>query len=852
MSAPSDNTLLYTPGVKVIIAASASGQILDISEDIESGNMTLRQNNPHGLNLTVSNPNGKYAGLFTPDDRIIVQMKRISWLQTFSGYLDKVPYFQAYPSSVNFSATCTLKRLKFHFWDPNLSTTADFIRTAYNNGFNDGATGIQDETDAGMKAALIQTLTHIVGWDVNKIHIGGIPQDWITKLGPLFDQEEASILSNPGVSTTAAIAAVGPGTTVSSINIGPGTRWTAGDWASAVLLQIGAPVSLNNVVNFLHWMAAEEPQQNPNNWWHQGLNNPLNLGPGNSYPTLYAAAVATGSTKYLRGSLYANNILPALQGDVSLSDFAEAVINSPWDFGGYDGDVTKITGTTIVPGAQAPAMAGSVTGVTSNHLTTGTGGVSQTTSGAALVSMVTAAVGGVGDFNSTPNNQAPGADIAVQWALANLVSEEGLDCSAFTQAAWAAAGVPIPRTSETQYNDPNIVLVDVANILPGDILFGNGDGSYPAPGHVALYLGGGMVGQHDPVRTVTLASWIAGEQTEAQVNADFGGPAFYGVGRVTTSSTATGNTKGLTKYSPDGSSIASGAQSGASGLNTDSNEALIYGAGAWNPIAAPSEDGVNAAAFTGLKILMLDTPIMPFITEMVNASLRCYCSAPNGDFIAWFPDYFGQYGYAATWHLSTVELIDFNIDWSDENLVTHQYVAGSVSTANTSIDPENGGNVTWQDELNSFGVATIDMPGLLTALTGVSSTDSGLFSNVTNIYKQFGPRPNFIPMATVGAPSIAEFWFAIQKFQENWANQFSTDVKITFMPELWPGMLLAVDDLQFQCYITEVNHSWNMSDNGGFETTVSVCAPSALADSSLVNGTGGLIGLAVGGPATAT
>ena len=60
--------------------------------------------------------------------------------------------------------------------------------------------------------------------------------------------------------------------------------------------------------------------------------------------------------------------------------------------------------------------------------------------------------------------------------------DDGFDCSGLTQAAWAAAGVAIPRTSEEQADLP---AVPEADLEPGDILEFLGDG------HVGIYVGGG-------------------------------------------------------------------------------------------------------------------------------------------------------------------------------------------------------------------------------------------------------------------------------------------------------------------------------------------------------------------------
>jgi peptidoglycan DL-endopeptidase CwlO len=61
---------------------------------------------------------------------------------------------------------------------------------------------------------------------------------------------------------------------------------------------------------------------------------------------------------------------------------------------------------------------------------------------------------------------------------------DGYDCSGLTQAAWAAAGVAIPRTSEEQATLP---AVPEADLEPGDILEFLGDG------HVGIYVGGGKL-----------------------------------------------------------------------------------------------------------------------------------------------------------------------------------------------------------------------------------------------------------------------------------------------------------------------------------------------------------------------
>jgi peptidoglycan DL-endopeptidase CwlO len=61
----------------------------------------------------------------------------------------------------------------------------------------------------------------------------------------------------------------------------------------------------------------------------------------------------------------------------------------------------------------------------------------------------------------------------------------GFDCSGLAQAAWAAAGVQIPRDSYEQW--AGLPHVPLSSIEPGDLLI------YNAEGHVAIYVGGGYI-----------------------------------------------------------------------------------------------------------------------------------------------------------------------------------------------------------------------------------------------------------------------------------------------------------------------------------------------------------------------
>jgi peptidoglycan DL-endopeptidase CwlO len=94
----------------------------------------------------------------------------------------------------------------------------------------------------------------------------------------------------------------------------------------------------------------------------------------------------------------------------------------------------------------------------------------------------------------------PVARAAVRWALAQLgdpyrwgASGPGtFDCSGLTSAAYRAAGVAIPRVSRAQWGAG--LHVELANLLPGDLVFYADNPADPATiHHVGMYIGNGLM-----------------------------------------------------------------------------------------------------------------------------------------------------------------------------------------------------------------------------------------------------------------------------------------------------------------------------------------------------------------------
>ena len=94
------------------------------------------------------------------------------------------------------------------------------------------------------------------------------------------------------------------------------------------------------------------------------------------------------------------------------------------------------------------------------------------------------------------------AGVAVRYAFSKLgdryvygtAGPSTFDCSGLTMAAWKAAGKSLPHNAASQYH--TVAHISKSALAPGDLVFYNG------LGHVAIYVGSGMVIHAPNSRTV--------------------------------------------------------------------------------------------------------------------------------------------------------------------------------------------------------------------------------------------------------------------------------------------------------------------------------------------------------------
>lgn len=269
---------------------------------------------------------------------------------------------------------------------------------------------------------------------------------------------------------------------------------------------------------------------------------------------------------------------------------------------------------------------------------------------------------------------------------------------------------------------------------------------------------------------------------------------------------------------------------------------------AWAPGPTSTEALVQSASDIGVLTIAHDSTVLQYMMSICASSMRSFCSAPNGDFICWFPDYYGLWGTAAVLRIEPIEVQDFNVNWSDDNFVTHQFIQTQAATL---VDPGTGllQNITnpfftstpTGDYSSPVGFANIDAPEVMASLFGIAPENHKTFARF--IYQRFGARPN-IHQVEATLTKEGNYFMALYYFMLQWAYQYQAAVPTTWMPEAYPGMLMQIPYFNFQAYITSVTHQFQFGPGGSFSTMINIASPSYMPSS---NKDHSLVGLPIAG-----
>lgn len=806
-------TLIYSPGVEILIDSALAGPV-DVSEDASSGNLTLRENGSHSLQITLENANRKYDGLFVPNDRVVVKMKRFRWVQVFSGYLDSAPYFSTYPGKVELTAQCTLKVLRYWPWDRG-SAKAQALLSQVRD---------VDAQDGGMSEIVHSLLTEVVGWEPERIHTGRVPSEWFNKFEKIYTRldDDFTQLTDPllGINPILAGKPVGGFSMIAAAATG-GTGPSIGDGEKEKLKLAPADYEIA--------MATIRQLESGNNY------SAVNKGDGVGDWATGAYQFTDTTWATYRGYRRASDAPPNVQDEKALAMIRDAMarygdqlLNVPYSWyypvalrkpelldqipAANEGNKLTIRqygykwvdvyvqkyrearGKDPAPGLVLPGIVDS--SASSSILYPIPAGVTQLKSsevgwGGYSNGQIPSSALAYGSYV----NGTGGHPLAVEsWQkMATEAAKDGINlaCGMYRnlegqEALKNGAGVKKPGTSNHGWG----LAADV-NDIP------KGPSGVNSPTYIWLKNNAYKWGWGHP-------SWAqpGGSKPEPWHWEFF---AIYAVGT---------DINGVNPFGAPGSGV-----EGIGGDTTFSRQLFSALAGWTNVPEIHPESGI----LSGYKAVMNDEAILPTIQQFVQASGRSYCAAPNGDFISWFPDYWGEYGIAGKMKIEAIELLDFAVDWNDESLITHSFVEGALTPG--SAGPAPSGIMSGIEAYTTRGVATVDMPNLLAAILNVKDASQyPWLRDPEQLFRRFGARISRTKMTSISGPH-QEFYYAVSQLTRAWADQFRARAPLTFMPELFPGMIMEIPLYGVQMYVSQVSHSWDYA--GGFTTTVSTKGVSA-------------------------
>jgi soluble lytic murein transglycosylase-like protein len=338
----------------------------------------------------------------------------------------------------------------------------------------------------------------------------------------------------------------------------------------------------------------------------------------------------------------------------------------------------------------------------------------------------------------------------------------------------------------------------------------------PQAGDLATY---GVPGSEEPYHVGIIESVAPGGQftaiegnfgnqvsrvnrTAQQVDAFVRVPFVNGTANTTQTPGSTGQTAGGVSTDPSGASPNLTLEQVA-----DASLATVLGFG----LSFPT-DMLLSVMLTGDRALQNDVPLMEWVQTITKASGRRFQSLPNGDFIAFYPDYFGwsdDPNFNTPYLLiSDLEVVDLTINLTDDNLVTHFFTVGDVIPT---------GSIDWVDQLYST-VASVETIGVFKNFV---IGDDGTFDAI-GFLKRFGVRPYTEEVPEIKHP-IVQFLYGWSNFMQKWAEQFECNITTSFLPELYPGGLVKFKDHDIIAFVEEVTHSFDRAS--GFTTAATLTAP---------------------------
>lgn len=799
------SSFVYSPEIIVRIEgvdpdSDTGTTVFDVSHDIVSATIDRRNSGVSSFNLNLSNRGRKYDGAFAPMNRVSIYLRRIGPpLLVLSGYLDAVPAFSTHSGPVRLRGSCTLKRLQHWYWDPGSMASADMLSRP-------GDADHGDE-DGGVARRIVEVLTKVGGWHQDMIHIAAVPSDWLQSVSDLGADEIARAEHKEMMEELGGTALLGGSNGMRGVSslpgVGPGTGELPGhiqtvgvfggrNGRSGRMSLTDEPIRMADSERASHggeyYIAARWP-------YRVAIDGRVADG-----VDLSAAEAWWRGRRILLVNPRSNRavvVRAAHWGPPAGSAVSTQVSRAAFDalgMGSGDGNSVHMSFATDTmqlgpasPGNNVGSTLGAVPGAARSIIGAGIGAAS------------------VARYGRPPRQ--PGSTFAQLESLLAWADERGYNVAEHpawggvhpgahlkpSQGGWhhwpeatgggAAADITWPGGGQEYLRKLDELAAEVCRRGLGCIWRSHGHFRHV---HVDISLNRRM-------GNLVYAS-LAGNVIPTPID---------NVGVL-------GSGVGPGDYAP-GAPVGSAEQLGMSLFS-----AFEY--------MSDTQASTHGQMLGGPRAIMNDVPLFGTIDELMKAGLRDWCSAPNGDIIGWFPDYFGRFGTAAKMIVEPVEITadGFTAEWSDDRLKTHVFVTGALSNVGGFLQGATGNmsaNQVIQME-KTAGIASVEFPEMMRVLFDL---DTEMFADKgKGFLSRFGARPENVTMNNIHGPR-AEFFFSVYKFMQNWSNQYSAKISTTFLPEMYPGMLAVFPYFGVQAYVQGVTHNIDMT-GGGFRTTLNLTA----------------------------
>lgn len=850
--------LVYTPRVYVFIKNSED-QIRDVSRYVTAGNVNRRTGAASTAEVTLRNPDRIFttpdedgAAAFSPMDPITIYLKRVRGrpVRVFTGFLDKAPYLQLFPGTVTLRASCTLKKLLYTFFDPALPYTQSFL-AEYGwapdpnnqgqwlsfNGLNDfRKTQNQDSAeyhkitgndlatanDGSVGELLYATMKRIGHWNPEDIYIEALPNGLFQRLAELAQQFESDNDEARREFEELMRRILGEGGYGSGAGVEVDLSGIDGSVAEQVY-EVGKRLN----VPYKHMLAAFMTGIVETNFHNLPYGDADSAGWRQERASLYP-----DPTNVPHSAKRFYEECRQLDRGQSAGDLA-ADVQRPREDLRYKYGAVRDKAVALLRKTKQKVDGKDDQAAFDSSSTQGQGLDPQR--------VIRSRNNNKGDSSGSTKLVSPIKGLSVEgWpgpqgsygAARSYGAHRGVDAPSTLGEPWYSItdGV-VAAVNQNWANGQPMVLVRCTQEVKG----------YPKP----LYLG---YGSFESVNVSVGQRVTAGDMLGKGGQHGSGPHLHFFLANNSGATNGTMDPTSFLKSAAQGQQPTGGPGGGSSGgADASAGDPAIGGAAAsafYASINMPTMmEALEATALGGQKSLMNDKPLMPFVQQLCQASLREFMSMPDGKFLAFYPDYFGEMFHRKPyWLIDDIEILDGKVDLTDEALVTHMYVVGDTT-------------MSQNDTLNSIfssGVVTIFNAFMADSVINRKPVDdkrkredakkgSGPRPMTKNdprgmdlvldkdeaiqFLNRFGARPMVEDVPMIKHPFF-EMFLAYQRFLTAWSRQFLTTFTFTFMPELYPGGKVGFPDHGLQMYIDEVTHSWDYTS--GFTTQANLSSPAVM------------------------